>query len=206
MKNIVKNYATCFLIALSIPLVGSGQDERLGPVAKDQERENTAQLRAAELASPLQDALRYAQGQQRSLSLTGRIIGGEPAPIGAYPWIVSIGASSFPQSVGHFCGGAVLADRWIVTAAHCVDGATQPAMISVKSGSNYLDGEATRSMVTQILVHPSWDRSTFENDIALLKLEDPLTDFVSIKPLSSCLLYTSPSPRDLSTSRMPSSA
>ena len=29
---------------------------------------------------------------------------------------------------------------------------------------------------------------------------------VEIAPFASCLLYTSPSPRDLSTSRMPSSA
>ena len=37
-------------------------------------------------------------------------------------------------------------------------------------------------------------------------LEELLTDQNAINHLVPCLLYTSPSPRDLSTSRMPSSA
>jgi hypothetical protein len=45
-----------------------------------------------------------------------RIVGGDPALEGEWPWMVSLDDRS-----GHFCGGTLITNRWIVTASHCLD-------------------------------------------------------------------------------------
>ena len=56
-----------------------------------------------------------------------------------------------------------------------------------------------------------WEDVTSDHDpvlnvFGLLSADSILTSFVRVHRTLDCLLYTSPSPRDLSTSRMPSSA
>lgn len=46
-----------------------------------------------------------------------RIIGGRRADRGAHPWQVMLWNKSAKR---HFCGGTLITDRWVVTAAHCV--------------------------------------------------------------------------------------
>ena len=112
-----------------------------------------------------------------------KILGGKPAPIGAFPWQVSLGVSwiADPYSA-HFCGGSVLSERWIITAAHCVVG-TSPASVSVTAGTNKLVASATRKNVKLIIVHKNYNGSTSDNDVALMELLDPLPTGVSIRPI-----------------------
>ena len=52
-----------------------------------------------------------------------RIVGGEEAPVGQYPWLALLGYSSENTGFrGWRCGGALIGEKYILTAAHCVTG------------------------------------------------------------------------------------
>lgn len=97
-----------------------------------------------------------------------RIIGGTPIAIEAAPWQVLLTVRSQQQ-----CGGALLNNRWIVTAAHCVD-QNRPSDISVQVGttSNPASPGTAPRTVNRIEIFPGWDATSFRNDVALLELSE----------------------------------
>ncbi|KAJ0063700.1 hypothetical protein NL108_006621, partial [Boleophthalmus pectinirostris] len=124
---------------------------------------------------------------------TSRIVGGQDAEQGEFPWQVSLHVKNY----GHVCGASVIHPRWLVTAAHCVqdDGKTrfsQPGTWEAYLGLH--TQRQTGSMVVkktlkQIIPHPYYNHYTFDNDIALMELDSPVTFSDYIKPI--CL----PSPQ-----------
>jgi secreted trypsin-like serine protease len=112
-----------------------------------------------------------------------RIIGGELAADGAWPWQVALLVAGQPVSTDtQFCGGSIVMDEWILTAAHCVliqdeAGATialQPQDVAILAGTNVLaPGEGDLIPVEAIFAHPSYQLTGFESDIALIKLSRP---------------------------------
>ncbi|XP_065806050.1 serine protease 27-like [Labrus bergylta] len=109
--------------------------------------------------------------------LNTRIVGGEDAPSGSWPWQVSLQIFG-----GHVCGGSLINKEWVMTAAHCFFSAS-PTDWQVSLGRQNLQGEnpneVTKSVDT-IILHPNYDSVTSDNDIALLRLSTPVqfTDYI----------------------------
>lgn len=111
------------------------------------------------------------------VEMNSRIVGGEAAARYSWSMIVSI-QDRFTDA--HFCGGSILSESYILTAAHCVD-STTPGAISIKAGIHLLNETyPTIRGVDAIYIHPNWSSFSGENrnDIAILHLSTPL-DFVS---------------------------
>jgi secreted trypsin-like serine protease len=99
-----------------------------------------------------------------------RIVGGKPVTLKENPWQIAIVSKRIPiNSMAQFCGGSIVATRWVVTAAHCVDSGTLPAQIEILTGTESLVNGGTRVPVTGITVHPNWNPKTHDFDIALIQ-------------------------------------
>lgn len=96
-------------------------------------------------------------------------------------------ASQFPYMVSVqgpvvMCEGALVDLKHVVTAATCVN-SLAPSDVEVRVGSNkYYEGGLT-GVVTVITVHPAFDKSTYDSNIAVLTLTDSLPAGPSIKPI-----------------------
>jgi secreted trypsin-like serine protease len=114
----------------------------------------------------------YASPIEQTVST--RIVGGSNAQANAWPWQVAL----LSANGTFFCGGSLLSSTWVVTAAHCLVNNGTPLAASalrVRAGSLTTGAGGQLLGVSRILVHPSYNRTTFENDIALLQLSSAAT-------------------------------
>lgn len=99
-----------------------------------------------------------------------RIVGGKKTEDGEWPWLAAIGM----KALGPRCGGTLVADQWILTAAHCFRDEEDPCAYNVRLGSiNWMRDQSGHSVdVTPdaIFRHPDFDEPTSSNDVALLRL------------------------------------
>jgi len=136
-------------------------------------------------------------GLRRGCHLS-RITNGRTVKLGCWPWHVGIGFkdSLSKSEIKYHCGGALITNRHVVTAAHC----TEPWLLidHVILGEQTLfnddDGaKPEKFKVLKKIQHPSYDRSNNDADIAVLELDREVVFRKDIQPI--CLPSVTPSLR-----------
>lgn len=105
----------------------------------------------------------------------GRIVGGQTAEPGQFIYQVALRTVSRQN---HFCGGSIIGDRWILTAAHCVFDYAPADIIAVVGAHNInatLDkAPFVNHEVEHIFVRENFTMENLGNDIALLHLKQTI--------------------------------
>jgi len=126
-----------------------------------------------------------------------RIVGGRPADPDEWPWLAALVHRTGGGS-GQYCGATLISDTHVLTAAHCIK-PFQMEDIKVRLGEYDFEevGETLDQTFTlsSMKIHEQYNDVTFENDIAMLKLNGVATLSRSIWPI--CL----PAPSETFTNR-----
>merc|ERR1711884_903641 len=123
-------------------------------------------------------------GLENPNGIEDRIVGGHEAAHHEWPWQVALFIDD-----AWFCGGALISENYVMTAAHCADGASY---FDIMAGAHNVraSSEPHRVEITSYngWTHPGWNHNTLENDIALIELPSPMSFNEYIKP--SCMPMT----------------
>ncbi|XP_027030587.1 ST14 transmembrane serine protease matriptase a isoform X2 [Tachysurus fulvidraco] len=117
---------------------------------------------------------------------TSRIVGGQDATEGEWPWQVSL---HIKNSL-HVCGASIISEKWLVTAAHCVQDEPKIRLSQPESWEVYLGlykqnqlNKAEKRYLKRIIAHPNYNEYTFDYDIALMELDTPVNFKETIRPI-----------------------
>ena len=113
-----------------------------------------------------------------------RIIGGEPTGVGEYPFMVALlyEPSGGNDAQKQYCGASLIASRWVLTAAHCVEFVEDPSEIAVVAARTHLDStEGERRAVKAFYIHPDYDPNALSPDVALIQLARPINGVTPIR-------------------------
>ncbi len=111
------------------------------------------------------------------------IVGGEDAEIQDYPYQVALLSTGGWGGGYAYCGGSIINEYWILTAAHCVQGeSASNTAVRMGSDASYASGGETYD-AAEIISHPNYNSNSMNNDIALIRLEDPISFNNSTQPV-----------------------
>ncbi|XP_018424271.1 PREDICTED: chymotrypsin-C-like [Nanorana parkeri] len=115
-----------------------------------------------------------------------RVVNGEDTVPKSWPWQISLQYQGSSGAWGHTCGGTLISDTWVLTAAHCISSSNVYRVFLGKYSLQTADEEGSIAISPEkIIVHERWNSFLIQNDIALIKLSKPAPLSDSIQP--ACL-------------------
>uniref|UniRef100_A0A8C0DQI9 Coagulation factor IX n=1 Tax=Balaenoptera musculus TaxID=9771 RepID=A0A8C0DQI9_BALMU len=110
------------------------------------------------------------QSNQSSNDVT-RIVGGEDAIRGQFPWQVLLS-----DGIDGFCGGSIVNEKWVVTAAHCIKPGVKITVVAGEHNTEETEPTEQKRNVIRAIPYHSYNASVnkYSHDIALLELDEPL--------------------------------
>ena len=119
--------------------------------------------------------------ESKGFRLQERILGGVKAVKGQFPHMVSLinRQNQFP-----ICGGAIIDNYHILTSAYCAEPyASYPELLNVFLGAwNFR--QKVQSDVAAVTIHPEFNETTQQNDIALIRMQEEITFTEFLKPIA----------------------
>lgn len=98
----------------------------------------------------------------------GRVIGGDAVSVNSFPWTLSL------RHLGsHRCGASIISANRALSAAHCAHGIDGDAF-EVRAGSTQHGTGGQLVSTSDVIIHPQFNSTTFNNDICVIWLSSPL--------------------------------
>ncbi|XP_013920083.1 PREDICTED: chymotrypsin-like elastase family member 2A [Thamnophis sirtalis] len=126
----------------------------------------------------------YGCGRPTYVPNISRVVGGKDARPHSWPWQVSLQVEVNGGWL-HSCGGTLLDANWVLTAAHCLSPTQTYRVWLGKQNLKVAEAGEVAVAVEKVIIHEEWDNVHILNDIALLKLAEPVEFSDTIQP--SCL-------------------
>jgi len=132
---------------------------------------------------PVGEGASAAPGCKCGVKKTRRIVGGQETEVNEYPWMSAL---AFAVNGEFFCGGTLIGTQWVVTASHCLFRNTDGTDPLVAEDINIVLGEHDTAAddesliprksvkVSRIITHENYNAENSDNDVALLKLAEPV--------------------------------
>lgn len=124
-----------------------------------------------ELSADDQERLGAIMDQMQEASR--RIVNGEPALVGEFPWAASIAVPISGGRLFSFCGGSLIAPEWVLTAAHCQVRTSDRVILGRR---DLTTAAGTVHDVAAFIPHPDYVPSTNDSDLALIRLATPSSE------------------------------
>lgn len=114
--------------------------------------------------------------------LRNRIVNGQDARQNQFPYFASIRDY---VKLDHFCGGSIISDQHILTAAQCFsDSSSKPNNIVALVGALYRKEDGLLMNISKIVIHSGFELKIFKNDLALLHTANEIIFSQEVKPIA----------------------
>lgn len=100
-----------------------------------------------------------------------RIVGGEETTIRDNPHQISL-----QYKKTHICGGSIISDIWVLTAAHCLDWGPGNENLTIRAGSSSHSTDGTIHPIFYYHIHEEYTPSDYIRDVATIRVRLPFAN------------------------------
>ncbi|CAO1432824.1 unnamed protein product [Diamesa tonsa] len=117
-------------------------------------------------------------------NISRRVVNGQSAYLGQFPYQALLFTSdSLNQS--YLCGGSIISQNWIITAAHCLKEIVSTDIhVGIVNRSPITSEWKTKVAKSNFIIHEEYNTAGYINDIALIRLDSQIPENQYVKSIS----------------------